>query len=117
MLIDYGRGEEECAIGVAAMMVYEQQFRSDIIQDLFGLATIRRKPEDEDVVFAVDYRTTNWTAVVKALWAGLKAADDEYPGYWEWSMGLGAIDLNDLASKIVPEAYGQFFRAGAGDSG
>lgn len=117
MLIDYGKGEEECALGVTAMMVYEQQFRSDIIQDLFGLAAIRRSPEDEDIVFAVDYRTTNWTAVVKALWAGLKAADDGCPGYREWSAGLGAIDLNRLAEEIIPEAYGKFFRAGAGDSG
>lgn len=116
MLIDYGRGEEEAVIGVATMMVYEQQFRSDIIQDLFGRSVLRRKPDDDDVLFEVDYRDVNWTALVRVLWAALKTADDSFPSFREWSMGLGPVDLNDLASKLIPEAYGQFFRAGAGSS-
>lgn len=116
MLIDYGKGEEKCLIGVTAMTIYEQQFHSDIIQDLFGLAQIKREHQDEDVIVSVDYRTTNWTAVIKTLWAGLKAADDSYPSYREWSMNLEAINLNEIASKIIPYAYGQFFRAGASDS-
>lgn len=116
MLIDYGRGEEEAVISVATMMVYEQQFHSDIIQDLFGRSVIRRKDDSEDILLEVDYRDVNWTALVRVLWAALKTADETYPSFREWSLSLGPIDLNDLSAKLIPEAYGQFFRAGAAGS-
>ena len=70
-----GNEEKEVPLGVTALMVYEQQFKSDLVQDLFGLAVVRKANNDDDIEFSVDYRNTNWTAVVKATWAILKAAD------------------------------------------
>lgn len=115
MKIDYGQGEKEIVLSVYTMMLYEQEFGSDIIKDLFGRAVLR-KEDDEDVVFAVDYRDTNWTAVVKVLWASLKAADDSVASFKQWQKDLGAIDLNATSNAIIAEAWRVFFRAGASDS-
>lgn len=116
MRVDYGCGERECALGVHAMMLYEQEFGSDIIKDLFGRVVLRRQADDPDVEFAMDYRDTNWTAAVKALWAGLKSADESVPPFREWERSAGAIDMNAVVAALIPEAWRMFFRAGADDS-
>lgn len=116
MKIDYGDGEREALLGVYALVVYEQEFRADLIQDLFGRAVMRREPEEEDVVFAVDYRDVNWTALTRVLWAALKAADDSVPPFKAWAAALGPVDLNAVHLALVPEALRMFFRTGAGGS-
>lgn len=116
MRIDYGAGDAEAVLGVYTLVVYEQEFRSDLIQDLFGRAVLRKEADEEDVIFAVDYRDVNWTSLAKVLWAALKAADDSVPSFKAWAAGAGAIDLNAVHRALVPEAMRMFFRAGAGDS-
>lgn len=116
MLIDYGKGEKEAILSVETMTVYEQEFGRDIIQDLFGRVVVRKEQHEEDVEFAVDYRDTNWTAIVRVLWAALKTADGSTPSYKEWSKSVGNIDLNAIGRPILDEAWKMFFRAGASDS-
>lgn len=117
MRVDYGAGDAEAVLGVYTLVLYEQEFRSDLIQDLFGRAVMRKEPEEEeDVVLAVDYRDVNWTALTKVLWAALKAADDSVPSFAKWAAGLGPIDLNAVHLALVPEALRMFFRTGAGGS-
>lgn len=128
MKVDYGAGEKELLFSGWTLVLYEQQFGGDLIQDLFGKVEVRKSdvetalrnvgveeaPEREDddpVLFTSDYTQTNWTAVLKALWAGLKTADDALPGFTQWSRGLGAIDLGRLQKEIVPEAMRMFFRS------
>lgn len=116
MIIDYGRGPEECRVGLKAMSAYEQEFGRDIIQDLFGRVVVRGpEEEDEGVVVAVDYRDTNWTALVRVLWASLRAADESVPPYPVWADGIDSLDLNAVSDAIVPEAIRAFFHSG--DSG
>lgn len=126
MKVDYGAGEKELLFSGWTLVLYEQQFGGDLIQDLFGKVEVRKSdvetalrnvgvdeaPEREDddpVLFTSDYTQTNWTAILKALWAGLKTADDALPGFTQWSRGLGAIDLGQLQKEIVPEAMRMFF--------
>lgn len=116
MKIDYGNGEVEALLSVFTLTVYEQEFKADLIQDLFGRAVLREEKDEEGVLFAIDYRDVNWTALTRVLWAALKAADDSLPSFKEWSKGVGSIDLNAVHRAIVPEAMRQFFRAGASDS-
>ncbi|WP_288070768.1 hypothetical protein [Adlercreutzia caecimuris] len=116
MLLDYGRGPEECRMGLKAMSAYEQEFGRDIIQDLFGRVTVREpEPDEEGVVASVDYRDTNWTALVRALWASRRAADESVPPYAVWADGIDALDLNAVSDALMPEAVRTFFHAG--DSG
>lgn len=116
MKLDYGYGEVEALLSVYTLSIYEQEFKADLIQDLFGRAVLREEKDEEDVIFAIDYRDTNWTALTRVLWASLKAADDSLPSFKEWSKGVGSIDLNAAHRAIVPEAMRQFFRAGVSDS-
>lgn len=116
MKINYGHGEVEAIISLHTMMVYEQEFHSDIIKDLFGRAVIREEKDDEDVVFAIDYRNTNWTSLVRVLWAALKTADDSLPSFDQWHREVEEIDLWEVQQTIGKEALRQFFRAGASDS-
>lgn len=116
MLIDYGIGPKECRFGVNAMCIYEQEFHADIIQDLFGKIDVKDDQSEDGVLFSVDYRQTNWTNCVKALWAGLKNADERTPPWKEWSRSTEGIDLNEISNKVIHEAWRMFFRAGASDS-
>ena len=132
MKVDYGAGEKELLFSGWTLVLYEQQFGGDLIQDLFGKVEVRKSdvetalrnvgvdeglqdapeaPDEDPVLFTSDYTQTNWTAVLKALWAGLKTADDALPGFAQWSRGLGAIDLGRLQKEIVPEAMRMFFRS------
>lgn len=116
MVIDYGDGPKEVLFGVHSMLIYEQEFHSDIIKDLFGKVDVRKDEHDEDVIVSVDYRQTNWTACVKALWAGLKNANESTPPWREWERTTAGIDLNAISEKVISEAWRMFFRAGASDS-
>lgn len=116
MRIDYGQGEQEAVLSIHTMMLYEQEFGRDIIQDLFGKAKVRKDEEEEDVLFSVDYRDTNWTSAVRVLWAALKTADDSLPPFSEWERSLGAVNLHVVAHALMQEALRQFFRTGASDS-
>lgn len=114
MILELGEEEVEVPIGVASLMVYEQQFHSDMVQDLLGRSAIRMPDDEDDVVFAVDYRDTNWTACLKTAWACLKAADGNTVRWETWASELGEVNLNKLAERIIPAAYEAFFRTGAG---
>ncbi len=114
MTLELGGEEREVPIGVAALMVYEQQFHSDMVQDLLGRSVIRSHEDEDDVVFAVDYRDTNWTACLKAAWACLKAADGNFVRWEDWVSEVGDVNLNELAERVIPAAFEAFFRTGAG---
>lgn len=100
MRIDYGRGEKEVLFSLYSLMIYEQEFHSDPIHDLY-------RGEYEDVFFP---------SVPKVLWAGLKAADDSIPGYERWSRDIRGVNLRDLSNEMIPEINEAFFRNGASDS-
>lgn len=114
MLLDYGCGEKELVYSVETLLVYEQEFGgADMIKDLFGRVVVRSNHADDgDVVLALDYRDTNWTAALKALWAGEKTADPATPSFKEWSRKVGDVNLYKVTNAVVPEVQARFFRAG-----
>ena len=116
MKLDYGCGEVEAIFSVETMMVYEQEFGADIVQELFGRAVVRREESADDVLLAIDYRNVNWTKCVKVLWAAMKTADQSLPPFSQWVKDAGPIDLGTVADRVLSEATKGFFRAGAGDT-
>ena len=100
MRIDYGQGEKEVLLSVYTMMVYEQEFKSDPIHDLYQ----------------GDFNDVYFPAVPKVIWAGLKAADDTIPSYAKWAREVKGVNLRDLSNELIPEINEAFFRAGASDS-
>ena len=120
MKYDYdGSGiERELDASAYTMLVYEQEFKSGLIEDVFGRITI---PEESDGVVVADYTRDNWLAYTQALWAMLRAASDrlamqgvpheEVPGFKEWSMTATDLNLSKLSYDLVMgELMRKFFR-------
>lgn len=107
MILDYGQGDKELVISIYTLVVYEQEFHRDLIKDVFGVVEIRNESSD---VVSLDYRTVEWTALTRALWAAEKAADASTPGYGEWSAKLGDINLWALAGDFTRALNEHLFR-------
>lgn len=126
MLYDYdGSGKEHEIIASAhTLMVYEQQFKRGMIEDVFSKVRIDEDDFDDDgTMLVADYTIDHWDKYVKALWAMLKAASDlaraegrEYekvPSFDEWSVRVTNLDMQELSLVVVTECQRGFFRTGA----
>ena len=115
MVVDYdGKGGGEVLFSVETLVTYEQEFGRDMIQDIIGRVALR---DDEEGTTLLDFRDTNWTAVTRALWAGLKTADPRVPSFSAWSKGVSGIDLYSLSNQVVTAVAESFFRAPATAAG
>lgn len=119
MKIDYGQGEKEIIASAYTLVLYEQEFKSDLIADYFGDQTMRRSDlemEDEDVLFTLRFSDTRFAQVPKVLWACLKAADEfGIPPFREWSKSITGIDLIEVNNELAALVGKAFFRAGVTD--
>ena len=114
MKLNYGHGEKEIIVSAWTLYLYECEFKGgDMIADVFGRVEIGG---EDDGALVIDYSKTNWTSVIKALWACLKAADASLPPFEEWAKTLGTIDLYEVVSTVVPEMQRNLFQSGASDS-
>lgn len=112
MIIDYGRGDTEIHVSPLTLLIYEQEFKGDMIQDLFGKVVVRDEEDEEGEYTVFDYRSTNWTAVAKSLWACLKAADDNLPSFKVWSKNLGDLNILAVMNALIPAVTDGLFRSG-----
>lgn len=95
-------------VSVLTTVIYEQEFGTDIIKDLFGKVV---QDTSNEVVF--DYTTTNWTATLKALWAAVKTANPATPPFQEWADKCGDVDLFEVSGVLMPVVMRGLFRATA----
>ena len=119
-----GYGEVEAVATAYTLVVYEQEFKGDLIKDVFGRQTA--DDSNEDVV--LDMTTDNWNAELRALYAMVRTAyelrwdrgdatKNEKPGpYQKWVKGLGAVNMREIADAVVNESIRGFFRTGAAAS-
>jgi hypothetical protein len=111
MKITIGDDEAEAIFGVGTLAAYEEEFGRDLIQDLFGKVRVEDPDKQgDDVLYTIDYTQTNWTALLRATWAGVSVADPATPPFKEWAKGIGEINLNELMNQVVPVCIRQFFR-------
>lgn len=128
---DYDKSGKEREIVASAhtLMVYEQQFKSGLIEDVFGRISLAGHENDIDSngnIVVADYTVDNWTAYMKALWAMLRAGADlarveqrEYepvPSFDEWSLSATNLDMAEVSRVVVTECQRGLFRAGAAAS-
>lgn len=127
--IDFdGSGEQEILATAYTTVLYEQEFKSDIIKDIFGRIDLRHAASNFDEsgnVVVIDYTIDDWNAELRALWALLKTAYEvskrngekrkRVPGFTEWVMGIGPIDFHAISRDVVAECERGFFRAGASE--
>lgn len=124
-----GKGEHEVIASAHTLMIYEQEFKSGLIEDVFGRISLAGHENDVDSsgnLVVADYTIDNWTAYLKALWAMLKSASDlaraegreheEVPPFGRWSLSVTEIDMAEVSRVVVTECQRGLFRAGAASS-
>ena len=110
------------------LMFYEQEFKGDLIKDVYGHISMDGAAEDFDEDgnrIGFNYTVDNWTAYPRAFWAMLKTSEAiaraegrriiPEPPYKEWALKRG-IDLSELSQVVFDECQRGLFRAGAADS-
>lgn len=126
--IDYGDGEKQVEVSIMTCLVYEHEFKSDLIADVMGKAkfssnvladktgSIEIPVDSVDDDFVFDYHSVPWLTSIKALWACLKTADASVPSFTAWAATLPAIDMWEIVAFIRREVEARLFRYGASDS-
>lgn len=102
--------EQEVIFSVYTLMIYEQEFNADLIQDLYKKVVIRNDEKEDGVIAELDFRNVNWTALSRVLWAGLKTANDSLPSYKDWSKTITDVNFLELNNEIIPLVERAFFR-------
>lgn len=123
--------EHEYLASTYTLLVYEQQFKSDMIKDVFGRIDLAKAVQNIDAdgnITAMDYTMDNWSAYPHAFWAMLKTAEDiaRHEGrksepveasYVEWTRNhYEGIDLSELSQKVFDECNRGLFHSGAAAS-
>ena len=129
--IDYRHDgiEHEYEASVYTLMLYEQEFKRDLIKDVFGRIDVNAVAStvDEDGNMAyIDYTIDNWSAYPRALWAMLRTSEDiarsegrkvePVPDFREWQRHARNVDLGELASIVIDECNRGLFHTGAAAS-
>lgn len=99
----------EAQASVYTLVLYEQEFQSDLIKDLFGKTSL----EDADQGAYIDFTLNNWAAIPRVLWAMAKTVDNTVPRYQEWAKGITGIDMFSLNQEIAEAVVDAFFRPAA----
>ena len=119
-----GYGDIEIEATAHTLVLYEQEFKSDLIKDVFGKRE-QAKGNDGSVVVLFDYTVDNWNDELKALWAMAKTANDladergevapkdRINSYTKWVKGLGKVNMRDVANAVVSCCMDGFFHTGA----
>ena len=96
-------------------VLYEAEFRSDLVADLFGVQGQDRNPfsfKGNDLA-EIDFTKVSWLSVAKATWAALKTADSSIPSYQAWMKKARGVNFWDLREALMEDASDCFFRSSA----
>jgi len=111
------------------LVLYEQEFKRDMIKDVFGRIDVRAAAQnfDEDGnMVAMDYTIDNWNAELRAFWAMLKTSEaiarsdgkmaEAVPPFVQWCLKTRSIDMGQVSQAVFDECQRGLFRSGAADS-
>lgn len=124
MLIDIdGSGEVEATATALTLVIYEQEFKGDLIKDVFG-----KHKADAGSSDSIDFTVDNWVQELQALWAmvatayelradrGDAAPNDRPKPFKQWVRGIGKVNFQQISDAVVAEALDGFFHTGAAAS-
>jgi hypothetical protein len=130
--IDYNHSgvESDYEATTYTLMVYEQEFKSDLIKDVFGRIDLSRASNNIDAdgnVIAMDYTIDNWNSYPRAFWAMLKTSEaisrgegksvKPVPPFIQWCLNDGrGINMSELSQTVIDECNRGLFLSGAADS-
>lgn len=123
---DYdGSGRErEIRCSAYTLMLYEQTFKTGLIEDVFGKVRINTTTEEEDgTTVLADYTLEHWGAYIKALWAMLRTgvevakaerrAYEDVPSFDKWAITATNLDISEISRVVITRCQEDLFRAGA----
>lgn len=121
--------EHEYEATTYTLMVYEQEFKKDLIKDVFGRIDTRQAQSnfDEDGnLVAWDYTIENWNAELRAFWAMLRTSYEiarsegrqpaPVPPFVQWCLKTRSIDMGQVSQAVFNECQRGLFRSGAAAS-
>lgn len=114
--VTIGEKTYKAEVSFYTAVLYEAEFRGDIIADLFGVQGQGRNPfslNGEDL--EVDFTKVSWLSIAKATWAALKSADSSTPSYTAWMKKARGVNFWDLREALLEDASDCFFRTPAPD--
>ena len=129
--IDYENNgtEHEYEATTYTLVIYEQEFKSDLIKDVFGRIDVRsaaRNFDEDGNMVAMDYTIDNWMAELRAFWAMLKTSSEiarsegrkytAIPSFIQWCIKTRSIDMGQISQAVFDECQRGLFRSGAADS-
>ncbi len=129
--IDYENNgtEHEYEASTYTLVIYEQEFKKDLIKDVFGRIDIRNAAknfDDDGNMIAMDYTIDNWMGELRAFWAMLKTSAeiarsegrqyDNVPPFVQWCVKTRSIDMGQISQAVFDECQRGLFRSGAADS-
>jgi len=110
--VDINGKKVKAEVSFYTAYLYEAEFRSDLIKDLFGTQDFEPEIEASDGrLVKVDFTKTNWTAMTKVLWAAVKTADPSAKSYSEWMKSAKGANLWLVGELLSAEVADCFFRS------
>lgn len=129
--IDYQHDgtEHEYEATTYTLVIYEQEFKSDLIKDVFGRIDINRAKQNYDAEgrpTALDYTMDNWYENLRAFWAMLKTSEaiarsdgrkaEQVPSFVQWCVKTRNVDMQEILQAVFDECNRGLFHSGAADS-
>lgn len=121
-----GTGAKTITATAYTLVIYEQEFKRDMIKDVFGRIDLRRAAMNYDRngnVIVQDFTMDDWNAELRALWALLKTESElarmrgesvtPIPSFTNWVMSIGRVDMQAVSAAVVEECQRGFFRTDA----
>ena len=121
--------EHEYEATTYTLMVYEQEFKKDLIKDVFGRIDTRQAQsnfDEEGNLVAWDYTIENWNAELRAFWAMLRTSSEiaradgrryeTVPPFVQWCLRTRSIDMGQVSQAVFNECQRGLFRSGAAAS-
>lgn len=115
--LEIGGQAVKAVYSVWTCMLYEQEFDgANMLSDLFGVMKFEAPAEEPAEPAAepvtIDFTGEDWNAVMRAAWAGIKAADDKTPPFKEWARSATDMNMFDVSNAVHAEAMRRCFRTG-----
>lgn len=99
---------KEITPSVYTLVVYEQEFNSDMLKDLFSGI-----PEDENASASEVMSQVGWLDCLKCLWAIERTADENTPSFKKWAKAKSELNLMELFAEMMEEITDAYFHSGA----
>lgn len=109
MVVTINGEEMEAKLSAFSMVLYEQEFGTDLIGDIQG--KVKANDEEEGVLF--DFTKVPWMKILQGIWAMLKTAKPSTPHFEKWVKGVEEFNAFDMRNTLEMAVSDNFFHTAA----